>query len=488
MLHIFSNSQIVDLERLTIGRGTTELELMVRAARSYCTWIGGLVPPTQHIDVLCGKSNNGADGLHISKLLYMSGYRVRVLLIDSDAYSPANQKIQEQLYERGEIEIITIKEAEDITNLSKVNILIDALLGLGVNRPLKGSLAQIVKKCNDLYEDIYAVDLPSGLGEFTTKGDIVMNCASTLSFELPKKALLNPDNITFSGNWFYRSIGIYLDNLTNFYTNTFLVVRNDITRKLIGRKINIHKGQLGRVLHIINDAHMFGAGVISALASMSAGVGITYGLTISRGKIMVPEIAWIVDLTDNILKKIDVISIGPGLGLSRDAEVILDKVLSTKGVKLVLDADALNVISQKGWIDRLPPRSIITPHIGEFKNLFGDISDHRQRIEEQRNQCVNRGIYIVLKGPYTSVGTPEGNIYYVTQGSPALAKGGTGDVLTGVIASLLAQGMDEEEASYVGTYIHGLAGKLYSLDHHEATLTPLRLIDYIDKALLNLTQ
>ena len=487
-MQLINNIDIIDLEGATMANGTSSLELMSRAKDAFISWFISIKAAICTLDVICGKGNNGADGFLIAKGLWDRGYRVRVLHCDPQNTS-ANQDFRAVIQRKTDIEIIDISKADDIPLPSTDAVLIDALLGNGINRPLEGTLLHIVTQCNQLYPEIYAVDTPSGLGDMDDDITTAMRCTATLAFEYPKMSFFNPDVRQYTGEWSYTSIGLVTPPQGKYLSKTHMILPEDLHMVLQKRAFTIHKGRLGRVLHIIGRHDMKGAGIIAAQASLASGAGITHGYSLDGHALSnFPQIAWITSLKDDeVVSKMDVIAIGPGLGQTHDARKCLDQKLMMKDTKLVLDADALNIIADEGWIGRLPSGSILTPHIGEFNRLFPGCKTHHCRIQKQREVSQEYNISIVLKGPYTSTSDTEGHIYYTTTGNTALAKGGSGDVLTGMVASLRArQDLTPHQVGYAASYIHGLAADLYVTQHHEHTLTPYRLIKNIDSALLHL--
>jgi len=492
MLLLINNSDILDLERATIKNGTSAQELMSRAVSTFLSWFTHIQSATCHVDVICGKGNNGADGFLIAKGLFDRGYRVRILACRHNTRETVMPltSYRSLILEKTDILISDISQASDLMTPMKGAVLIDALLGNGINRSLTGPLSQIVARCNDLYEDIYAVDTPSGLGDFEGTVDLAMKCTATLAFEYPKVSFFNPEVEKYTGSWSFTSIGLDKPPLGSFSSKTHLVQSDDVRKIIDYRDFASHKGDLGRVLHIIGHNNMMGAGILAANATLAAGAGLTYAYSIgSIAPEVHPEIAWIKDIRDQeVIGLMDVIVIGPGLGRTKESKECLDQILQLDDVKLILDADALNIIADEDWLSRIPIGTILTPHIGEFKRLFPGCKTHKSRISKQKEVCEKMGITIVLKGPYTSTCDSDGHIYYNTTGNPSLAKGGSGDILTGVIASLRARHeLNAHEVGYSSAYIHGLAADLYVEDHHESTLTPNLLIKYIDKSMLKLS-
>jgi len=431
------------------------------------------------IEIICGKGSNGADGIRIGQILHSYGFTVHIIIVASLTRNKPNEQLLEQVLSTPDISVSFIKEATDIKHVQGEVILIDALLGNGLNRPLEGTLKEIVDQCNLIYRSIIAVDLPSGLGDPSLSVTTAMKCDYTFGFEQPKLAYFYPTLSKYVGEWHWKSIGL------NFPISPtckdFLIEKNDIKKSLIGRKIVIHKGHMGRVLHIINGDYMYGAGILSAKGCLASGAGITYGYVLEGADLYDPEIAWISSISSEALANKDVICVGPGLGTSDTAVNCLSDLLE-QNKDFVLDADALNIVSANGWVDRLPPGSILTPHIGEFDRLCGPCDSHHDRLEKQRALSQRQEIYIILKSAYTTVTSPSGQMYYNATGNPSRATGGTGDVLAGMVSAFIAQGINKAEACYSAVYCHGLAADLWLEDHDEHTLTPLALLPYIDKA------
>lgn len=491
MLQLINNIDIIDLEKATFDKGTSEAELMSRASSAFLSWFTDIQPATCNVDVICGKGNNGADGFLIAKGLNDRGYRVRILLIGHVKRLGANKLHLNMIKDRTAINILHITTAADLLSVKSTTVLIDAILGHGINRPVTGALSQIITACNLSYETIYGVDTPSGLGDYSGEVLVAMKCTASLAFEFPKVSFFNSAAAEYTGEWSYTSIGLDKSNLHNYSSKTHLILEEDLRKVLSPRNFATHKGKLGRVLHVLGHSEMRGAGILAAQASISAGAGVTYGYSLDKtSQACIPEIAWITSIADeHFMSKIDVIAIGSGLGTTDVSIACLDKVLELRHIHLVLDADALNIISTKEWLDRIPKGAILTPHIGEFNRLFPGCKSHHDRIEKQRRYSQEKEVTIILKGPYTSTSDKDGNIYYNKTGNPSLAKGGSGDVLTGIVAALRADpDLTPHQAGYIGSYLHGLAADLYVDKHHERSLTPLRLIDYIDTALVKITR
>ena len=484
MLSIPSRKQIEKIDQLTIAAGTSEDELIFRAVSRFQEWLIPKVSQDIPIYVLCGNGNNGADGFLLAKQLCDRGYRVTVLAnMFSESRSNSNQHYFSIITEHPEIRTILIDGSNDLGKILGEGVLVDALFGNGLNRPLQGKYLNLVRQLNSHFEVIYALDVPSGLLPGGRETKEAMNCNESYSFEFPKQEFFAAENQKYVGKWDYGSIGLSNNAVTHQSINTFLIEADDVRSFLPVRSQFSHKGITGKVLHITNIGHMYGAAHMMIKACHASGCGLSYVHSITESHTPLPDESIYIDtLSEEEFTKFDVISIGPGLGTDDKATQVVDLILSSYSGPLVVDADALNVIASESWLNRLPERSILTPHIKEFSRLFGKNSSHSERIERQRQESLNTGIIIVLKGRFTSVSDTAGNIFYNKTGNPALARGGSGDVLTGVITSLRAQGMPAIQAAISGVHVHGLAADLYIQEEHESGMTIDQLISYLSRA------
>lgn len=493
MYHIYDNSIIASIDSETIVCGIPERELIYRATDQFFKWFISLVSQEQRILILCGNGNNGADGYCLAQQLANRGFSIIVASLDKPTKrSPENRHFLQNVLRETAIKHIYLKNIDQLVKLEEpVNVVIDALVGNGINRPLDGFLYEIVTYVNNEYDEVYAVDVPSGLLSHDKQTEIAMQCRGTFSFQFPKKSFFAAEHEKFVGQWQFGSIGLSQAAIKKTPTDTYLFDRLDVAG-LIRKRISFaHKGLLGRALQIIGDTNMKGAGMMAAIACTKMGAGHTYVFDESQKSSFeiqkTPELIKAPTLESDFLSSIKAIAIGPGMGRSEQAVTQLQELLNNYQRPMILDADALNIIAKKAWINMIPVNSVITPHIKEFSRLFAPTATHHQRIELQRSKAIEHKIYIILKGRYTSIATPDGQIYYNNSGNPAMAKAGSGDVLTGMLLGLSAQGYSVLSTCLIATFIHGHAADLYVQEHHEMTMGPLDLITYIDLALKETT-
>ena len=451
----------------------SSVDLMERAATQAYFWLmRNLKSKEVSIKIFCGMGNNGGDGLVLARLLATQDIYAQVFILHvSENFSHDCEVNYEQLKTIPEVPMYGIFSKNDFPKIDDNDIVIDALFGSGLNRPLDGVAAELVQHINDNHAIRIAIDIASGLN-----GDSIANPSSpivradyTLSMQFPKMAFLYPENEPFVGKWEVLDIKIHPDFIENLETSNFYTTADVIKPLLHKRGKHSHKGTYGHALLIAGSTGKTGAALLASDSCLRSGVGL---LTTHLPKsamlplqIYLPEAMISSDKSENCFSKLpdlqpySAIGVGPGLGKAPETATVLKLLIQNAKVPMVLDADALNIISEnKTWLAFLPERTIITPHPKEFERLFGKTDNSAQRIELQREMSVKHNIIIVLKGANTSVTFPNGSCFFNSTGNPGMATAGSGDVLTGIILSLLAQRYTPEEAAIIGVFMHGKAG------------------------------
>lgn len=444
---------------------------MERAASACVDWIWEHFPG-QSFDIFCGTGNNGGDGLAIARLFLLMRIPVRVLIVNVTGKASGDFTTNlERLQAIPGANIIELNPGTGPLSLSPSAIIIDALLGTGTNRPIEGFTGEIVDFINNQSNKVIAIDMPSGLQADAYSGATpIIEANHTLTFQNFKLGLLMPCNAGYFGQVHVLDIGLapaYLTTVESKYELTEKGLFNSFYKL---RKNYAHKGNFGHALIIAGSYGKMGAAVLCAKACLRSGAGLVTAHVPDKGvnimQITAPEAMCKADAGADIVTTIDyplqgysALGIGPGLGNHADTQKLVAFVLENYRQPMVLDADALNILSEnKSWLNRIPPNSILTPHPKEFSRLFGEQSNDFERIERAIEQSVRLKIIIVLKGHRTFIATPAGKGYFNTTGNAGMATGGSGDVLTGIITSLLAQGYTPAEAAIMGVYLHGLAG------------------------------
>ena len=387
--------------------------------------------------------------------------------------------------------ITYIKTEKDFPEFGKKICMVDALFGSGLNKPLNGIPERLVNRINQKSTHTVSIDIPSGMMADVLNKDEYILAHRTLSIQFPKLSFFIPETGNHVGDFELVDIGIDKQFIQKIKTNNFLIEETDIKKILKPRKKFDHKGKFGHALIIAGSEGMYGASVLSSLACMRSGDGKTTLMTdkhfATQLATELPECMTFTSTQSELLKsvneKFSAVALGPGLGSRLKNEIELKKIFSSIKIPLLLDADALNAISKnKSLLNQLPVNTILTPHVAEFDRLFGTSANGFVRHKKQIAASVKYNCIIVLKGAYTCISTQDGKSYFNPTGNAGLAKGGSGDVLTGIIASMLAQKYSPLQAAITGVYLHGLAADLATQKIHQASLLATDVIQNISKA------
>jgi ADP-dependent NAD(P)H-hydrate dehydratase / NAD(P)H-hydrate epimerase len=496
MLKIYSVEQVRRADAYTIQHEPIDsIDLMERAATQCFEWIlAKLSGKPRNFFVFCGPGNNGGDGLAIARMLSKANYTVSVAISEDEIkYSPDFKINLDRLKEMG-LTIVSLPESLNWTPEND-DIVVDSLFGSGLAKPLNGFLDEVINFINQLKSIVISIDIPSGLFADLPvgKNDPVIHADYTLSFQFPKTALFFSENEIFTGEWIILPIGLHANFIQEETTNNFFIDRYDIAELLKPRSKFSHKGTFGHALLISGSLGKMGAAVLASMAVLRAGAGLLTTHIPRCGyeiiQTSVPEAMASIDANTNecsgipFLGTYSAIGIGPGLGKSKEASDTLKLLLQETKVPLVLDADALNILSEnKTWQAFVPAGSILTPHPGEFERLAGKSNNGFERIQLLREYCTRNKVFMVLKGAYTITCTPGGNCYFNSTGNPGMATGGSGDVLTGIILGLMAQQYSPLEASLAAVYLHGLAGDLAAAELGMESMLASDILQQLGKA------
>ena len=493
-LPIFSANQIKAIDVFTIqSEPILSIDLMERAALKCTQWIIKNYDNKTIFKVCCGLGNNGGDGLAIARLLLEHGYKVEVFIINySNKYSNdflINKKRLEKSFSKF---IMEVKDSKHLPNIHASDIVIDALFGIGLSKSLEGLAADCVKEINESNAKVISIDVPSGLfvDKHSEASSFIIKAFDTLTFQFPKLAFLSSENAMYFGNGHILDIGLKISEDIQKQTEAFYLTENFIKHLIKPRQKFSHKGTFGHSLLLVGSFGKMGAAIMSAHSLLRSGAGL---LTVCVPKcgyeIMqtaLPEAMVLVQGNDFLkIEKLDLkiyssVGIGPGIGTEEDTQQSVKYVLSQSKKPLVIDADALNGISlHKEWLKLIPINSILTPHPKEFERLTKSINNDFERHQLQIEFSKQYQVYVVLKGAHTCITTPQGKCYFNSTGNSGLAKGGSGDVLTGLITGLLAQGYSSFESSLIGVYVHGLAGDITKKEKGEIAMIPTDVIEKI---------
>jgi NAD(P)H-hydrate epimerase len=496
-MKFFSSDKIRALDAYTIvHEPIASINLMERAAEQLAGWIIKRFPKDTGFKIVAGPGNNGGDGFALARILVRKGYpNITVYLLQiSESLSPDSEMNRKRLLKESQVVIHTIKLASDFPMIDENDYLIDGLFGSGLSRPLSGIAANLVQYLNkSVKKGVIAIDIPSGLFSEDNSNNAlsnIINADYTLTFQLPKLSFFFPENAACVGDWHILPIGLHRAFIENEHTFYNCIQEEDVIELFKTRRKFSHKGTYGHALLIAGSYGMMGAAILSARAVVRAGAGLVtshiprFGAEIIQSA--VPESLLSIDQSDEIftdypsLERFSAIGAGPGLNKNTDSRKALIRIFAECKVPLVIDADALNMLSEiENWKYNLPEGCILTPHPKEFERLFGSFSDSYSRLMAQMKFSKEKKCVIVYKVAYTCITTPEGYVWFNTSGNPGMATGGSGDVLTGLILGLVAQGYSITQASIMGAYIHGLAGDLAAGQKGQHGLIASDIIDNI---------
>lgn len=502
-MKILASTQLKELDKYTIvHEPIASIDLMERAARALTDAIVRRWDKSFEVVVFAGPGNNGGDALAVARMLSQKGYHVEVFLFNTKGQlSEECQANLNRLKTCGSIYFTEISTQFDPSALTENHLVIDGLFGSGLNKPLNGGFASVVKYINASKAQVVAIDIPSGLmGEDNTYNirPHIIHADVTLSIQLPKLSFLFPENEDIVGEWELLDIGLK-QSFIDAAPSTFSILEETEVRSLIRpRKRFSHKGTFGHGLLIAGSYGMAGASILAAKACLKSGIGLlTVHVPIHNHDLLqttVPEAIVHTDIQERYfaqpmhLHRYSALAIGPGLGQEEDTALAMMEQIQGSSLPIVLDADAINILStHRNWLSRLPKRCILTPHLGELERLIGKCMDTYERLTKVKELAAYLQSYIIVKGAWTTIVTPEGNFYFNPTGNPGMATGGSGDVLTGILLGLLAQGYSREEACKLGVYIHGLAGDIAAEEKTQMGMTAADIIEALPAAWKKLT-
>jgi NAD(P)H-hydrate epimerase len=500
-MKIFNISQITELEKATVEQEPiASIDLMERASIQFVKSFTKEVSNQHRIFDFAGPGNNGGDALAIARLLAAANYHIKCYLLNTknDLSADCNAN-KSKILSIPTISFTEIKDRFTPPKIEKDDIIIDGIFGSGLNKPLSGGFAALVKYINSTEAKIYSIDIPSGLfmedNSQNTRETIVKAC-KTFTFQFPKLAFLLSDSGIYTREWEILDIGLTPEGIAQEETSFYYTEQQDIVSILQTRSRFAYKNNLGHALIVAGSKGKIGAAVLCAKSCLRVGTGLVTSLLPACGENIMqtalPEAMVIADVENNFISEIPDIStysavgIGPGIGKCTATGSALIEIFSQIvqiQKSIVLDADALNIISQgKEWLRIIPPNSILTPHTGEFDRLVGESISSYDRIQKALYLAANLKSIIVLKGAYTAVCTPDQEVYFNSTGNPGMATAGSGDVLTGIITGLLARNYSPLDAARIGVYIHGLAGDIAAGKYSQESLIAGDIIDNLGNA------
>lgn len=487
-MKLLSAQQIHQWDAFTIAHEpVTSTDLMERAAQSCTDWLIENNLHSKTIKIFCGKGNNGGDGLAIARQLIERGVNPSVFILEFGAKGTDDFQTNLNRLHPLTTEMFFLQSEDFFPAIQKDELIIDALFGSGLNRPLTGLSASLVEHINHSGADVVAIDVPSGMFiDKSSIGNPIVEATYALTFQSLKLNFLLAENARWFGKVEVLDIGLHHAFLQEIDADYNLLDKHFISRHLIDRKPFSHKGTFGHALLVAGNKGKMGAAVLAARACLRSGVGLLTTFipdeAVSIMQTAVPEAMVQVREENPDLEKYSTLGIGPGLGTTDDAVSLVTSLLEKYAHPVVLDADALNIISRnKHLLKQVPEGSVLTPHPKEFDRLFGENSNDFERLQKAIDASKEYPLTIILKGHYSLV-SQNGKGWFNTTGNAGMATGGTGDVLTGIITALVAQKYPPFMAACIGVYVHGMAGDLALAYQSEESLLPSDIVEALGTA------
>jgi ADP-dependent NAD(P)H-hydrate dehydratase / NAD(P)H-hydrate epimerase len=516
-MRILNAAQMREADRYTIEDiGIPSLVLMENAGRQVVAAIEAAYESRLdgRVAVLCGRGNNGGDGFVVARTLLQRGIETSVFVIGALSDVRGDARTNLDILGRLGVTVVEVNDEQQwelhFSEISKCSLIVDAIFGTGLKAPVAGMMETVIADVNASDIPIIAVDVPSGMSADTPHliGDCI-DASLTVTLGAPKLPLVLPPGETYAGDVVIADIGIPIEVFEGLDGSHIDLLTPEQMRALVApRAADSHKGDFGRVTIVAGSIGKTGAAHLSAMGALRSGAGL---VTVATPKCCLPIVASmepafmtvplpddeaggvIADAVERVLDiDQDVLACGPGLGRTANAADFVHALLDRATVPLVLDADAITVLADDpGRLTGSEERDIIiTPHPGEMARLVGSsIADvQANRIDVAATFATTHRVYVILKGHRTVIATPEGKVYINPTGNPGMATGGTGDVLTGMIAAWLAQLLDAEAACRLAVFLHGAAGDLVESREGQVSMIATDLLDCLGEALMTLVR
>jgi NAD(P)H-hydrate epimerase len=484
MKAIYTAATIKKWDEFTIqNTPISSLELMERASMQASKKILGSYV-FSHAAIFCGSGNNGGDGLAIARILAQREKKITVYLVSTS--SPSTDFIANLNGLPKSCEVIHLDENSVHQIQLKGELIVDAIFGAGLNRPIENWIQKVVHLINSAKLPVVSIDLPSGLladDNSINSLESVVKAELTLSFQRPKMSFFFDKYALYVGHFSILDIGL-LENFSAEAVASYL----DHSSICLKQENNfIHKGNKGYLTLVAGSENMLGAALLSSKSAFRTGCGYVGLISpkdcITPLMVHLPEAIWLGDQFESISDKTTAIAIGPGIGTNEVGYSNVKFALQAN-LPLVIDADAINLLAiHPELIELLPKNAILTPHYKELTRLIGTAESPEKLLKKQLEFSIEKGVYVIQKGAYSKLTTPDGKVFINSTGNPSMASAGMGDVLTGIIGSLLAQSYSPEEAAMYGMYLHGLTGDHAVLRLGNRGLLASDLIDELPKTL-----
>lgn len=503
-MKIFTSAHIHELDKYTIDHEPIKsIDLMERAAKALVAAISDTWSADVPVVVFAGLGNNGGDALAVARMLAEKNYAVSAFLFNTSGSLSDDCKTNSQRLKdcRKVAKFVEVTDEFDPPELKAGTLVVDGLFGSGLNKPLSGGFASLVKYVNQSSATVVSIDVPSGLmtedNTYNVRSNII-TADVTLTLQGKKLAFLFAENQRFIGRLRVLDIGLSKEGMAMISTPYSVIDDKALRSRIRRRGEYAHKGEMGSALIVAGSYGMAGAAVLATRSCLRSGAGKVTVCTPGRNndilQIAVPEAIVRADKDDCRFSEavdmadFDALGIGPGIGQEECSAIAFITQIRRTNMPIVVDADGLNILStHRAWLQQLPKGIIMTPHPKEFERLVGNrFDDSYDRLSNARDMAESLGAYIILKGHNSALCLPDGNVVFNPTGNAGMATAGSGDVLTGIITGLLARGYARADACMLGMYVHGLAGDLAAKELGQESLVAGDIINFLPKAFMRL--
>ncbi|MDO5570611.1 MAG: NAD(P)H-hydrate dehydratase [Bacteroidales bacterium] len=497
-MKLFFSNNIKEIDSLTVEEENISLyDLMERASGAVADEVMARWSQKTPVVVFAGPGNNGGDALAVARIMAEAGYSVQAYL-----FNPKGKLTPDCLKNKAFVERMENVEFSEIVKefnppvLDEDTLVIDGLFGSGLNQPIVGGFASVIQYINESHSKVVSIDMPSGyFCEDNTNNNFrnIIRANLTLTFQFPKFSFMFSESEKYTGEVVVLDINLSRNAINKISTSLYLTERFDAAKIIKPRSRFAHKGKFGHALIVAGSYGKIGACVLASKGCLHSGVGLltvhSAGCANNIIQTSVPEAMFDADKQEKIVSEINNINtynsigFGPGLGTDSNTEWALENAFKQINRPCVVDADAINIIAKNNHLlSLLPSYSILTPHPKEFERLFGACENSFQRLNKAIEVAINFKFIIILKGAFTAVVLPNGEVHFNSSGNPGMATGGSGDTLTGIITALLSQNYTPAEAAILGTYVHGMAADIALTRSSEESLSAGDIIDNLGHA------
>ena len=503
-MKIFTSAQIHELDKFTIEHEPIKsIDLMERAAKAITRAVTSEWSIDTPVIVFAGPGNNGGDALAVARMLHDQKYKVQTFLFNISGHLSEDCAVNKtRLAEKAVRSFTEVTQEFEPPRLEKGTLVIDGLFGSGLNKPLAGGFASLVKYINASPATVVSIDVPSGLmtedNTYNVRANII-RADMTLTLGQKKLSFLFPENQQLIGRLKVLDIRLSQEGIEKIDANYSIAEENDIRPLLLKRNPYAHKGNMGNALIIAGCYGMAGASVLATKACLRSGAGKVTTHTPKQNSVIlqisVPEAIIQFDRDETVFSEavdtedFDAVGIGPGLGTSEQTAIALISQLRRTQCPIVADADAINILANhRAWLQQLPKGIIFTPHPKELERLEGHSNDSYEQLAKARNLAERTEGFIILKGHHSALCLPDGHVIFNSTGNAGMATAGSGDVLTGIITGLLARGYKQQDACLISMYLHGLAGDIAARELGEESLMASDIIRHLPYAFKKLKE